>query len=730
MRTLCRTRILSRVVIMSLCGFSAIAQTPASAPKTAAKVSPGPPGMDVIQHVVFIIKENRSFDNYFGAFPGADGATSGVLSNGQIIPLGRTPDQTPNDIDHAWFGAITAMNHGKMNGFDLIAGGNDNGNYLSYTQMTAAEIPNYYAYARTFTLADRMFSSITSNSFPNHLYTIAATSGGVMDIPMSPVYPNGALPRGVGWGCDDDAETTVPVMDAFGDISKQFPCFDFKTLADTMSAAGVSWKYYAPSAGEWGYGYSTYNAINHIRNGPAWARNVVPVAQFIADAQSGNLPSVSWIVTGAENEHPPYSTCLGENWTVRNLNALMRGPDWASTVVFLTWDDFGGFYDHVPPPRSDSYGFGPRVPLVIISPYARPGYISHTQYEFSSVLKFIEERFGLPSLSGRDAVANDATDSLDFSQSPLPPLVLAEHACPVLSIKRLSLGTAAVGSSSAVTRVLVTNFKSTPLDIREITTTGDFSRRDNCPSVLAAGESCHISLTFTPAGTGIRNGTISVVDSDPTSPQVAQLVGLGSNILLSHSSLTFAAPQAINTRVSQTMSLTNVGSAALSMRSIVASNDFSAKSTCPTTLAAGSRCWITVTYAPTQSGPRYGLVTITSNDPASPVSIRMIGKNGTAVSMNPASLTFGSQRIGISSAQTITVSNSGTSLLHFGGITTGGGDFRQTNTCNGGVTVHHSCSIVVRFSPSAVGQRSGTLTLIDSDATSPQTIPLSGFGTE
>jgi phospholipase C len=684
--------------------------------------------MHVIQHVVFIIKENRSFDNYFGAFPGADGATSGTLSNGQIIPLGRTPDQTPNDIDHTWFGAITAMNGGKMNEFDLIVGGNDNGNYLSYTQMTAADIPNYYAYARAFALSDRTFSSIHANTFPNHLYTIAATSGGVIDIPTSPRYPKG-IGIGLGYGCDDDPETTVAVMDQNGDFNKVFPCFDFETLADTMSAAGVSWKYYAPSAGEEGYHYSTYNAINHIRNGPSWARNVVEYSQFIADAQNGNLPSVSWLVSGAESEHPPNSTCLGENWTVRNLNALMQGPDWASTAVFLTWDDFGGFYDHVPPPTSDAYGFGPRVPMVIVSPYVKPGYISHTQYEFSSVLKFIEERFGLPALSERDAAANDMTDSFDFSQTPLPPLVLQEHACPILSIAHLSLGTVAVGSSSDITKVRVTNFGSTPLDIRRISTTGDFSHTSECRT-LAPADSCSISLQFTPTGTGIRNGSVSVADSDPTSPQVAQLVGLGSNILLSESSVMFAAPQPIGTTAARTISLTNVGSTALTVSSVSATNDFSAKSTCIKTLAAGSRCWITVTYAPTQAGPRYGILTIVGNDPASPVSIRAIGKNGTAVSINPGNLTFGSQRIGTSSAQTIAVGNSGASLLHFGGITSSGGDFSQTNTCVVGVPVNRSCSIVVTFSPSAAGKRSGTLTLVDSDATSPQIIPLSGAGAD
>ena len=140
---------------------------------------------------------------------------------------------------------------------------------------------------------------------------------------------------------------------------------------------------------------------------------------------------MSWLVVSADkSEHPPASVCVGENWTVQQLNAVMQGPDWKSTAVFLTWDDFGGFYDHVPPPQVDNFGFGPRVPLLIISPYAKVGFIAHTFYEFSSVLKFIEERFGLPPLTDRDSAANDMLDSFDFDQRSLPPLILEQRQCP------------------------------------------------------------------------------------------------------------------------------------------------------------------------------------------------------------------------------------------------------------------------------------------------------------
>jgi len=378
-------------------------------------------GLRKIQHIVYIIKENRTFDNYFGKFPGADGATSGTISTGRVIPLGQAPDRTPRDIDHSWQAALKAMDGGKMDQFDLIGGGNQNGDFLAYTQYTEADIPNYFAFASNFVLADHMFSSLHGPSFPNHLYTVGAQSGGAINNPTS---------SGV-WGCDAPDTSSVQVMDNVGNITRQFPCFDFQTIADTLEARGLTWKYYSPMKGESGYIWSALDAIDHIRNTSLWTDHVVPTAQFVDDAANGRLPAVSWLVVSADkSEHPPASVCVGENWTVQQLNAVMQGPDWKSTAVFLTWDDFGGFYDHVPPPQVDNFGFGPRVPLLIISPYAKAGFISHTFYEFSSVLKFIEERFDLSPLTDRDSEANDMLDSFDFDQRSLPPLILEQRQCP------------------------------------------------------------------------------------------------------------------------------------------------------------------------------------------------------------------------------------------------------------------------------------------------------------
>ena len=389
-------------------------------PASFARIRAANGGMDKIEHVVFIIKENRTFDNYFGTFPGANGATSGTISTGDVIPLGHTPDRTPRDIDHSWNSAITAIDGGAMDQFDLIPGGNVNGDYLSYTQLYQADIPNYWALAMSFTLGDAMFSSLTGPSFPNHLYTVGAQSGGAINNPNQ---------SGV-WGCDSDDTTTVEVMDDSGNISRQYPCFDFTTLVDSLKDAGLTWKYYAPGMGQSGYIWSALDAISHIRISDLWSTNVLPPSQFIQDAQNGQLPNVSWVVVGTGSEHPPGSSCVGENTTIRQVNAVMNGPLWGSSAIFITWDDFGGFYDHVPPPQVDSFGFGPRVPLLIVSPYAKPGYISHTVYEFSSLLTFVETRWNLPALTDRDYYANDLYDSFDFNQTPIPPLGLQPRVCP------------------------------------------------------------------------------------------------------------------------------------------------------------------------------------------------------------------------------------------------------------------------------------------------------------
>jgi len=393
-----------------------------SAASGSHPVPPSPPINGPIKHVVFLIKENRSFDNYFGTFPDANGATSGDISSGTRVLLGHTPDQLPYDLGHGWQASRLAVNGGKMNQFNLILRGDVNGLMLGMTQMQQSDIPNYWAYAQNFALADNMFSSLSGPSFPNHLYAVAAQSGGIINNPRgSPQV----------WGCDSPSGATVDVMDARGNLTHPYPCFDFQTMVDVLQNAGFSWRYYSAPMGVKGFVWNTLDAIKHIRFGSLWQSNVLPASNFAQDARNGNLATVTWLTPEAVfSEHPPYSTCAGENWTVQQINAIMQGPEWASTVVFLTWDDFGGFYDHVPPPTVDTYGLGIRVPLIIISPFSKKGVISHTQYEFSSFLAFLESYLHLPSLTQRDRGANDLLDTMDLTEQPLPPLVLTPRTCP------------------------------------------------------------------------------------------------------------------------------------------------------------------------------------------------------------------------------------------------------------------------------------------------------------
>ena len=691
-------------------------------PRSVPLSGVGTADLSKIRHIVFIIKENRSFDTYFGTFPKADGATTGKISTGETIPLGHTPDQPPRDPAHTWLAAHWAINKGLMDRFDEIGSANENGDYLTDSQLQQSDIPNYFKYARTFTLADHMFSSIKSDSFPNHIYTVAASSGGVIDIPYSKVTKNSP------WGCDADPSTTVAVMDDVGSIAKVFPCFDFSTMADSLENKKISWKYYAPSKGEHGYNFSVLDAINHIRNSTLWEKNVVPVTGFVNDALSGNLPAVSWVVNGTPvDEHPPNSSCAGENWTVTQINAVMQGRDWNSTAIFLMWDDFGGFYDHVPPPTVDNFGLGPRVPLIIISPYAKPGHISSTQYEASSVLKFIEERFNLPPLSKRDANANDTLDSFNFSQKPIPPLVLTPRPdCPLIA-SHATFGSQLLGSKSPIQIVKLYNNRTSNLAISSVVVSGDYSVANRCNKLVRPGKACNIDVQFEPTALGPRSGTVTITDSDGTSPQVINLAGIGTAVELSKSALVFK-PFALGTSSGPVrITMTNTGTTTLNIEKISIVGDFSTTNTCGASLPPGENCDVDVVFSPQDSGTRYGTLSIFHSDPSSPMRISLRG-TGMALVFSPPSLDFGNQKLGTSSPPSnITVTNSASTAIAISGVNTTG-DYSQSNNCVGGLPGGGTCTISVTFSPTKTGKRNGSLTLNDSDNTSPQTLPLTGVG--
>jgi phospholipase C len=345
-----------------------------------------------IDHILFLIQENRTFDSYFGTYPGAEGFPQGLK-----VPLqpGGTPTIAPfhltsrstHSMPHRWAAAHAAMNGGKMDGFIEAE---HSMNTMGYYDGT--DIPNYWAYAGQFILADNFFSSLAGPSLPNHLYTVAAQSGGLVD--------NMKQPPAEG--------------------------FDFSTMAELLGASGISWKYYGGDAdpeafGFWNPlpGFKTFMDSKELRS------HLVDNTEYFHDLREGRLPAVAWIVPNfTESEHPPADIQLGMWYVTSFVNALMKSQYWQNTVLIITWDDYGGFYDHVAPPQVDKYGYGPRVPAIIVSPYVQPGLIDHTLYDFTSVLRFIEDRFNLKALTDRDKNANSLGQSLNLTQKPLAPFLI------------------------------------------------------------------------------------------------------------------------------------------------------------------------------------------------------------------------------------------------------------------------------------------------------------------
>ena len=413
----------------------------------ASAASPGQPESQrpdyPIKHVVFIVKENRTFDNYFARYPGADGAEVARISNGNQVLLQEATDVVEPDLGHSFTDAVEAINGGQMDRFDLV----QNGESLNgFTSFKRDGIPAYWGYADNFVLSDRTFSSMYGPTFPEHLYTVAAYAGDIVD--------NKNPTGGEGGYCADAEELVTAfernlsdeekaeIMEAaaasyspgddfdFENIVKYWQkiraCFDFEVIMDQFENEGISWRYYAAD-GSW---MNALLAIEHIYENPKlWGPKVRDPAilkdgaigdRFIEDLGTGKLPEATWIVPPpGTNEHPGGpSVCVGENWTVRHVNAIMNSKYWKNTAIFITWDDYGGFYDHVPPPQYDIMGLGPRVPMLIISPWAKQGVVDSTEYEFSSVLKFMETVFGLECMTARDCGAANMLNAFDFSQTP------------------------------------------------------------------------------------------------------------------------------------------------------------------------------------------------------------------------------------------------------------------------------------------------------------------------
>ncbi len=370
-----------------------------------------------IQHVVIIVQENRSFDDLFQGYPGADTVASGKDSKGRTIQLRPTGLEVEYILDHSASAMFTDCNGPaglpgiacQMNGFDKeeAFGGPD---HPEYVYVPHAETAPYFALAHEFVLGDRMFQSHLDESFVSHQYIIAAQAGSAVDL------PNGD------WGCDggpSDQVQTITATRRYGPF--RLPCFDYRTLGDELDDNALTWRFYTNTIDADGGEWSGYQAVKHIRYGPDWSKDVItPQTQFYSDVAAGNLANVTWITPVCENsDHVNCGGKLGPQWVSSLVNTVGESRFWDTTAIFVMWDDWGGLYDHVKPPWRDYDGLGFRVPLIVISPYAKKNYVSHVEYEHGSILRFIEDRYGLGRLAASDRRANDpAVDCFDFSKPP------------------------------------------------------------------------------------------------------------------------------------------------------------------------------------------------------------------------------------------------------------------------------------------------------------------------
>ena len=357
-----------------------------------------------IQHVVIIMQENRTFDNLFNGFPGADTVQSGMAGN-TVRPLLPLSLGDTRDLNHSHTGWVQEWDNGNLDGFDHVGG------FLPYSYVPPSDVQPYWDLAQRYTLGDRMFQSNTGPSFPAHQFMIAGQSGDASENPTGNV-----------WGCDAPASARVALIGPNGtDLPGVFPCFDYTTMADLLDAKGISWRYYAPGANDSFYIISAFQAVSHIRYGSDWNTKVIsPETNILADVANGQLAQVTWVVPTYNHSDHPGSLPEGPDWVAAVVNAIGNSPFWNSTAIFITWDDWGGWYEHVPPPQIDAMGLGFRVPVLVVSPYARHSYVSHVTHESSGFLAFIEHTFNLPTLGSRDVLADDFSDCFDYTQLPKP----------------------------------------------------------------------------------------------------------------------------------------------------------------------------------------------------------------------------------------------------------------------------------------------------------------------
>jgi phospholipase C len=514
------------VALATLCA-ACTSQPTTSVPRPTST----PSGISKIRHVVIIMQENRSFDSFFGTYPGADGIPA---KNGQFtvcVPDPRTkgcdkPYHDPSLVNggagHNLSDSIADVDGGKMDGF-VKAAEDASTRGCSTTPPAsvclpssppdvmgyhdAREIPNYWTYAQDFVLQDHMFEPVDSWSLPAHLYLVSGWSAHCTSTnPDSCTNdPEQAAAAAQGLSIKDlpaafrscmaahgvtklsSTSVTDPKVIAAGeaclryltpaqlrlllgnggDEAAQLGLYSWTDLTYLLHKANVSWAYYVQSGiqpdcddnpdqtaagcAPVAQGAKTPSIWNPLPSftdvkKDSQLGNIKNLSAFYTAAEHGTLPAVSWIApTQANSDHPPANLATGQAYVTNLINTIMRGPDWDSTAIFLAWDDWGGFYDHVVPPQVDQNGYGLRVPALVISPYAKPGYIDHQTLSFDAYNKFIEDDFlgGArldPATDGRPdprpdvredaAILGNLLADFDFNQPPRPPVLLSTHPAP------------------------------------------------------------------------------------------------------------------------------------------------------------------------------------------------------------------------------------------------------------------------------------------------------------
>ena len=378
----------------------------------------GAPSSPHIKHVVIVLQENRSFDNLFGTYPGADGATQGLTHTGQEVPLTESGLVIPVGLHNSYQAYTIEYDGGKMDGWDLdpVKGGRST--LYHYQYVNPSDIKPYWTMANQYVLADHTFTTSGSDSYIGHQDIIRGgteinSTESIMNAPTS--HP---------WGCDAPPGTATSLLNnkrQFLAAKGPFPCYTFSTLRELLDAKGISWKYYVqPIDGSFaGPIWNAFDSYSAVRNGPEWQTNLAIPTTFFTDVSANALADVTWVIPDYRNsDHPGAEVDNGPSWVAQIVNAIGQSPYWNSTAIVITWDDWGGFYDHVRPPQLDYTGLGFRVPMLIVSPYARAGYVDHKRYEFGSILKFVEDNWGLGRLGTSDTRATSIVHAFDFKQSP------------------------------------------------------------------------------------------------------------------------------------------------------------------------------------------------------------------------------------------------------------------------------------------------------------------------